>query len=215
MERSEVPMLVGYEGELAGQRWLIEGDSFLIGRGSDCDVTLPERQVSRHHVRIERTDEGRYVLHDLGSKNGTHVNGEEVRGQPWSLTDGDEIQIALCVKMGFVAADATLPLMVDGPARGIRVDRDGHRVFVSGQELVPPLSAAQYRLLTTLQDTDGRMVSRDEVVAAVWPDEAMDGISEQAIDAMIRRLRERLAELDPDHNYIVTVRGHGFRLENR
>ncbi|HEC34337.1 MAG TPA: FHA domain-containing protein, partial [Chloroflexi bacterium] len=71
MERSEVPMLVVYEGELSGQRWLIEGDSLLIGRGSDCDVILPERQVSRHHACIERTAGGSYVLYDLGSKNGT------------------------------------------------------------------------------------------------------------------------------------------------
>jgi DNA-binding response OmpR family regulator len=39
-------------------------------------------------------------------------------------------------------------------------------------------------------------------------------VSEQAIDALVRRLRDRLAELDPDHRYVVTVRGHGFRLEN-
>ncbi|HIP86892.1 MAG TPA: winged helix family transcriptional regulator, partial [Anaerolineales bacterium] len=60
-----------------------------------------------------------------------------------------------------------------------------------------------------------RVVTREEIVAAVWPEEAKAGITEQAIDALVRRLRERLASLDPDHNYIVTVRGHGFRLENR
>ncbi|HET90109.1 MAG TPA: response regulator transcription factor [Chloroflexi bacterium] len=32
---------------------------------------------------------------------------------------------------------------------------------------------------------------------------------------MVRRLRDRISALDPDHHYIVTVRGHGFRLENR
>ncbi len=41
------------------------------------------------------------------------------------------------------------------------------------------------------------------------------GVSEQAIDAVARRLRERIAALDSDHEYIVTVRGHGFRLDNR
>jgi DNA-binding response OmpR family regulator len=35
-----------------------------------------------------------------------------------------------------------------------------------------------------------------------------------AIDALVRRLRDRLAEVDPGHNYIVTVRGHGFRFDN-
>ena len=60
----------------------------------------------------------------------------------------------------------------------------------------------------------GRVYSRDAVVEAVWPEDDRDGISEQAIDALARRLRERLAEVDPDTQYVVTVRGHGFRLEN-
>ncbi len=41
-----------------------------------------------------------------------------------------------------------------------------------------------------------------------------DGVSEQAIDAPVRRLRDRIAELDPEHQSIITVRGHGFRLDN-
>jgi len=214
-EQPNIPMLVAYEGKLSGQRWLIEGDSLLIGRSPDCDVILPERPVSRHHACIERTPDGRYTIRDLGSKNGTYVNGEEVRDEPRVLQDGDEIQIALCVKLGFVGADATLPLVVEGPTRGLWVDRASRRVFIGGQELTPPLSPAQYRLLTTLLDAEGRVVTREEIVAAVWPEEAKAGITEQAIDALVRRLRERLASLDPDHNYIVTVRGHGFRLENR
>ena len=84
----------------------------------------------------------------------------------------------------------------------------------AGKELDPPLSLAQYRLLELLYDEPGRVYSRDEVVKAVWPEDDREGISEQAIDAMARRLRERLAEADPDVQYVITVRGHGFRLEN-
>ncbi len=215
MEETGIPMLVILEGEAAGQRWPLREDQVLIGRGLDCDIILPERQISRHHARIERTADGRYLLYDLGSKNGTWVNGEEVRGAPRLLQDGDEIQFALCVKMTFVGSDATLPLGGEGSVRGIRVDRAGRRVFVGGREVVPPLSPAQYRLLTALLDARGQVVSREEIIRAVWPDEDIGGISEQALDALVRRLRERLAELDPQHEYIVTVRGHGFRLENR
>lgn len=215
MEETGVPMLVVLEGEAAGQRWLLREERVLIGRGADCDIIFPERQISRHHARIERTAEGRYLLHDLGSKNGTWVNGEEVREAPRLLQDGDEIQFALRVRATFVGSDATLPLEGEGPIRGIRVDRAGRRVWVGGREMAPLLSPAQYRLLTTLLDARGQVVSREEIVRAVWPDEDVRGISEQAIDALVRRLRERLAELDPHHEYIVTVRGHGFRLENR
>jgi DNA-binding response OmpR family regulator len=52
------------------------------------------------------------------------------------------------------------------------------------------------------------------VIEAVWPEAVGEGVSEQAIDALVRRLRDRIAEIDPEHQYIITVRGHGFRLNN-
>ncbi len=214
MPQQEKPMLIVYEGGQEGQRWIIEKARTTIGRSSGCDVVLPKRQVSRQHAQIKWDGEG-YFLHDLGSKNGTYVNGEEVRDEPYRLKDGDEIQIALYVKMGFVGADATLPLEVSGPYKGLRIAQAARRVWVGGQELSPPLSPAQYRLLELLFEHSGDVVSRDEIVEAVWSDEEAMGVTEQAIDALVYRLRDRLADADPNHDYIVTVRGHGFRLENR
>jgi len=207
-------MLIVYEGELEGQRWMLDQDRVLIGRGTDCDIVVPDRQVSRQHARIER-DDGGYLLRDLGSKNRTYVNGQELGSTPYRLRDGDEIQIALCTKMGFVGADATLPLELEGPNRGLHIDRAAKKVFIGGHELTPPLSPAQYRLLELLLDSEGQVISRDEIVTTVWSEEEALGVSEQAIDALVRRLRDRISALDPDHHYIVTVRGHGFRLENR
>lgn len=51
---SSQPVLIMREGELAGQQWVIKDGEFLIGRGSDCQLILPERQVSRYHVKIIR-----------------------------------------------------------------------------------------------------------------------------------------------------------------
>jgi DNA-binding winged helix-turn-helix (wHTH) protein len=66
-----------------------------------------------------------------------------------------------------------------------------------------------------LAEAGGRVVGREEVVATVWPEAMEEGVSEQAIDALVRRLRDRLAELDKEHEYVVTVRGHGFRLAGK
>jgi DNA-binding response OmpR family regulator len=87
-------------------------------------------------------------------------------------------------------------------------------VWVNQQQLVPPLSAQQFRLLSLLYERPGQVVSRIELVAAVWGDEQAAGVSDQALDALIRRLRDRLSALDPDQTYIDTVRGHGVRLDN-
>jgi len=183
-----------------------------IGRSGDCDVVLVERQVSRYHAQIRRTD-NQYILEDLGSKNGTCVNGRQVTG-PYVLQDGDEIQIALCVKLSFVGGEATAPLVFEsGRPSGLYLDKERHLVLVDGRELTPPLSLAQYRLLELLYDGAGRVCDRDEIVEAVWPEASEQGVSDQAIDALVRRLRERIAEIDPHHQYITTVRGHGFRLD--
>jgi DNA-binding response OmpR family regulator len=77
------------------------------------------------------------------------------------------------------------------------------------------LSLHQYRLLEALWKSGGGVVTREEIVKAVWPEASGEGVSEQAIDALVRRLRERVAEFDDEFQYVVTVRGHGFRLENR
>lgn len=214
MVQQDKPMLIAYEGDQEGQRWTLDQIPAVIGRSSECDIVLPKRQISRRHAQIEQDDDG-YLLRDLGSKNGTYVNGDRVRGEPYRLQDGDEIQIALYIKLGFVGADATLPLEMTGPYKGLRVDQAARRVFIGGQELVPPLSPAQYRLLELLFEREGELVSRDEIVETVWSEEEALGVTEQAIDALVHRLRERLAAIDPDHDYVVTVRGHGYRLENR
>lgn len=212
MEQPNRPLLVVYQGALAGARWVIEGDVFTIGRAADCDIVVAERQISRYHTRIEHDKDG-YLLRDLGSKNGTFINGERVRGQPCRLRDGDEITLATIVQMGFIAGDATLPLDEEIPDYGhLHVDEAGRRVSYGRKELDPPLSPAQFTLLVLLLSSAGRVVTREDVVSSVWPD-AAGGVTDQAVDALIYRLRERLAEINPDHTYVVTVRGHGFRFE--
>lgn len=212
MTEMEMPTLIMQEGRGAGRSWPVERERVIIGRSEDCDVVLVERQVSRHHAQIRRLD-SQYVLEDLGSRNGTYVNGREVT-EPHILQDGDEIQIALCVRLSFVGAEATAPLVFQrGKRPGLYLDKERHLVLVGGRELSPPLSLAQYQLLEFLYDRAGRVCSRDEIVEAIWPEASEGGVSDQAIDALVRRLRERIGEVDPDHQYIVTVRGHGFRLD--
>jgi DNA-binding response OmpR family regulator len=131
------------------------------------------------------------------------------------LQDGDELQIALRFKLAFVDAGATAPLSIEGDKQGLRVDKETRQVIVNGNWIDPPLSLHQYRLIEVLWDSGGSVITRDQIVEAVWPEAASEGVSEQAIDALVRRLRERIEECDDEFRYIVTVRGHGFRLENR
>jgi hypothetical protein len=208
----DMAMLMIREGNSPRRQWALQATVTIIGRSDDCHVVVDDRQASRHHARITQTEDG-YVLEDLASKNGTFLNGQPLT-VPAVLKDGDEIGIAFAAKLAFVDAGATAPLMFqDDLGSVLSMDTEAKRVWVAGVELDPPLSLAQYRLLELLYEQRGRVVSREEVVSAVWAEDEAEGVSEQAIDALARRLRERIAEIDPDHQYVVTVRGHGFRLE--
>jgi pSer/pThr/pTyr-binding forkhead associated (FHA) protein len=69
----------------------IDKPEFLIGRGSDCDLRLRNSSVSRHHCII-RTSGTDVTLVDLGSINGTFVNGQRMRSQ-LELHSGDELRL--------------------------------------------------------------------------------------------------------------------------
>jgi hypothetical protein len=210
----EYPLLIAQTGPLEGQRWKIKAP-LTLGREKDCDIVISVRQVSRHHTRISPDPQDGSIIEDLGSKNGTYLNGALVQ-EPQPLVDGDEIQISLAQHFIYLSSDATMPLEslpLEMQKRRLRVDTGARRVWVLDIELDPPLSASQFNLLQALYAQTGAVIPRTEIIEAVWG-KAAEGVSEQALDALVRRLRDRLAEIDPDWEYIVTVRGHGLRLDN-
>ena len=194
----------------SGTKWVLQPGTMIVGRHPSCNIMLPDRQISREHARITHTRDGFYI-EDLGSKNGTFVNGEAVLA-PRLLHESDVIQIGLAYKLSFIEAEGTVPLTEDAErAFTLRLDTEKKQVWVSGKLLDPPLSPQQFDLLHMLQHADGGIVDRDAIAEIVWG--SSDGVTEQAIDALMRRLRRRLAELNPTKEFIVTVRGYGFRLE--
>lgn len=71
--------------------WLLGEGSHLVGRDRDCAIRIDSSTLSRHHARIVVAAEI-VTIEDLGSKNGTHVNGKRLeRAMP--LKDSDEIQV--------------------------------------------------------------------------------------------------------------------------
>ncbi len=218
MERpgSELPILIAQNGPLNGQRWLLES-AMVVGRDPSCDLIINDRQISRFHARFDTTPNG-IILEDLGSKNGTYYNGSLVE-EPVLLKDGDQVQVALIQQFSFLTSDATMPLEAGFLPAGqvntrLHLDERSRRVWVNNKEVIPPLSAQQFRLLRALERRNGQVITRQQLIDDIWGSDQADGVSEQAFDALVRRLRERLQSMDKDHSYIVTVRGHGLRLDN-
>lgn len=211
------PVLVGQSGPLNGEQWVIDR-ALTIGRDPSCDIVITDRQISRQHARLSPQPLG-IQIEDLGSKNGTYVNDQRLT-TPAYIQDGDLITIALVQHFVFLGSDTIMPmsqepLIYRRVRAGLEVDTKARVVMVDGIELTPSLSVQQFNLVQALTERPGEVVSRDELIERIWGAAEVQGVSEQALDALIRRLRDRIAQVDPDHEYIVTVRGYGLRLENK
>jgi len=107
-------------------------DLTLVGRGDDCDLRIDHKSVSKRHCVLVKTD-GLVLLRDLGSTNGTRVNGQRVRRG--SLLPNDDLSVAnfrFTLKFG----DGPIP---SDPAAGVAsADEES-----SATEVEPPPKAAE------------------------------------------------------------------------
>jgi len=84
-------LLLVKRGPNAGSTFLLDRDATTVGRSTDGDVFLDDVTVSRKHAIFERRGAGAWFVRDVGSLNGTYVNGEQV--DETTLASGDEVQI--------------------------------------------------------------------------------------------------------------------------
>lgn len=97
-------------GPTPGATYPLEGDSLSIGRDASNSVQINDAEISRRHAQLQFQG-GKYVIEDLGSTNGTHVNGQRLAA-PYVLKPGDVVsfgeQIVLAFESSTVDPGATL-----------------------------------------------------------------------------------------------------------
>jgi pSer/pThr/pTyr-binding forkhead associated (FHA) protein len=93
-------LLIVVRGPIAGSRLALTKDLTTAGRHPKSDLFLDDVTVSRRHAELVRSGDG-FVLRDVGSLNGTYLNGERVDEAP--LANGDEIQVGR-YKLAFYSA---------------------------------------------------------------------------------------------------------------
>jgi hypothetical protein len=205
-----VAALVG-AGPLAGQRFPLERETTLIGRGEDCDVRVDDPLASRRHAQVRR-EPWRYVLEDLGSRNGTLVNGEPVSGGH-HLRHGDTVHVAT-TPLRFEDPNATLPMSGTSlkPLHlPVWVNAATGEAFAFGNRL--ELAPKEMALLTLLYEKAGGICEKDEIARAVWPE--YDGVvSDYNIETLVSRLRSKLTQSGGSADAIVTLKKRGYRLKS-
>lgn len=105
--------------------------AWVIGRAQDCDLAVPEAQVSAHHCRLTHQADG-FTLEDLGSTNGTFVNGARIPPhEPVYVPHGARVTLGGQVPMpwpvapaGSAAASSPRPPVIPGSGRQITIGRD-------------------------------------------------------------------------------------------
>jgi hypothetical protein len=144
------------EGKDAGKEFEFDQDSVLIGRTPECDVVLYDAGVSRRHCRIFSEGDG-YLIEDMGSANGTQVNGAPIKTH--ALSDGDQLTLGPVVfvfqewraEAGTDAGIEAPPPGEEGSTRIVSLDKVKQRQKNKGEALKPEGEEAQPENLARLQ----------------------------------------------------------------
>lgn len=94
----------------------------------------------------------------------------------------------------------------------LRIDLERREVVLAGTPI--PATDVEFRLLVAIVEADGRVLSRDQLLDAVYGRDAHD-VLDRTIDVHIRRLRDKLGDPADDPRVIATVRGSGYRSVTR
>jgi len=203
----------------------LENALHVLGREPFADIGFENPFVSRKHAEIRYSDAD-YSIRDLGSKNGTFVDGVQIGDQPRRLVGGEVVELGQGqVVTTFALTTQTITLqavyMKPGRAGGdaddtsdavLRVDVSQREVYLHGSPIYPALSRKEFDVIALLHERSGQACSKDEIAAYGWPEREEGGVSDQEIGLCIHRIRRRV-EPDPAAPiYVELVRGYGYRL---
>ncbi len=186
---------------------------FAIGRGFTNQLRIEHPDVSRRHACLLLLDDY-YAVEDLASRNGTLVNGVRLaEHERRRLQNGDTLQIASALRMLFIDPFFTQQNSDVRPMgmRGLWLDSSLQTVLIDSEQISLPLQ--QFQLLALLFGRAGNVVTREEIAQALWSTDV--ALTEQMIDNTVSRLRANLQNYSVDHDYILTVRGRGYRFVQR
>jgi pSer/pThr/pTyr-binding forkhead associated (FHA) protein len=123
-------------GPTPGVTYPLEGEQLIIGRDSSNNVAINDAEISRKHSRLSFQG-GKYVLEDLGSTNGTFVNGQRLAG-PVVLKPGDVVSLGEQIVLMYDAINIDPGATIASPRQSVRVTPP------PVQSVTPPIPAPAY-----------------------------------------------------------------------
>ena len=184
-----MPSLVFLAGPIAGRRYKLGDGEYVIGRRSDCQIFVPDMRVSRQHARLWKNGEG-WTLEDLGSNNGTYINGVRLHSAT-ALRNDDEIMIAnnrIRVEAGEQATDP--PKFLEGNVVTI-VDVSGQSVIRSredsGSNRIPIISSGMISVADTkaVRLIERKLEALTQVLHATAAADTPEALLQKLVDALL------------------------------
>lgn len=212
LEREGYRVVEASDGRSALAAIALEAPALVV-----LDLMLPEVDGLAVIRAVRRTDRTPIVVLSARGSTGDRIAGLSEGADDYVAKPFSPAELVLRVqrvleRAGTRAADpgttgraGSLGRLVLGD---LVVDRDRHETLVAGSPV--PLTAVEFRLLVALLEADGRVLTRDQLLDAVYGHDAGE-VLDRTIDVHVRRLRDKLGD-DPDRpRYVATVRGVGYR----
>ena len=180
-----------------------------IGRVKEMDIVIDNPSVSRNQAELVRQTNGTWIVRDLGSSNGTFVNGDKLSGDR-PLQVGDEISMGDISVVFFDAASQEgvptvfRPMPADCP---IRCDSSSWEVWVGDRHVDSRLSVQEFELLSLLTSRYGRVCTRDELGTAIW---GKGNYTYNMLHRVVHRLKQKLSSVP---EWVASVPGVGYKIE--
>jgi two-component system phosphate regulon response regulator PhoB len=165
--------------------------------GTDVCRALKSEPATRNVPVIMLTAKGEEIDRVVGFELGA----DDYVVKPYSMRELT-LRVQAILRRRIVPTEGTGGLTTFGR---LRIDREGHRVWVDGGEIA--LTALELRLLCTLYDRRGRVQSRAVLLDEVW--RMSSDVNTRTVDTHVKRLREKLGDAGA---YLETVRGVGYRF---
>jgi len=179
-------ILQAVNGPTPGEQYRIDGDEAILGRHPECHVVLDVAAVSRQHARIVR-ENNQFLLEDLGSRNGTYLNGERITGrQPLGQND----RIVICDRsFDFLHQSPSEmlagPMPSDDPSMVLLVDDSSDRRTSSS--VMSKLDVSSSFGSVQLSDrTEAKLAAMIEIAQNLGKALALDEVLAKLMDSLFR-----------------------------
>lgn len=184
-----------------------------IGRADDADIQLRHPLVSRHHTEVRIAPGGHFLIRDLGSRNGTQVNGRDVRDTEVLADSNASVQVGPYVLTFTPPATAESETVLAERSQfmsRLTIDRGTHALLLDGEVLLERVSVLEYRLLEALSSDAPNVVENVPLGDSIWGEGEWDTYM---LHNLVRRVRRKLEEAGaPADELLVSVPGVGYRF---